>query len=356
MLSVFTLEEADKWDEIVKSFNYYDVYYLSGYANAFKLHGDGKPTLFYYQDRNIRAINVVMIRDIAEDRRFKGKIESRNFFDMSTPYGYGGFLIEGSVSKCSLVNLDNDYSNYCRSKNIISEFARFHPVLGNSKMNKHIYEVADLGKTITVNLVDKEQIWEDLSSKNRNVIRKAIKSGVKIYWSRDPIIVDKFIPLYNATMKSDEAKDYYYFNKEFYNSVLRDLKYNSLFFYAVYDEKIISSSIIIFGNDKIHYHLSASDRKYRSLAATNLLLYEVACWGCENGYRYFHLGGGLSSNEDSLYKFKKAFNKHSDTYFSIGKKVFDHEKYDELINISNLNNQDNGSNDFFPRYRSELLD
>lgn len=351
MFSIFTLNEADQWEAIVKSFSNYDVYYLPGYTNAFKLHGDGKPTLFYYQDDNIRAINVVMIRDVAEDERFKGKIDSRKFFDITTPYGYGGFLIEGSMTKCSLKKLDDDYTNYCRSKNIVSEFVRFHPVLENSKVNKQIYEITDLGKTITINLISKNQIWDDLSSKNRNVIRKAIKSGVQIFWSRDPIIVGEFIPLYNATMDSDEATNYYYFNNDFYNSILRDLKYNSLFFYAVYDGKIISSSIIIFGNDKINYHLSASDMEYRNLAATNLLLYEAACWGCENGYRYFHLGGGLGSKEDSLYKFKEAFNKHSDTYFSIGKKVFDRDKYDELVSIRSQDDQDIESSNFFPQYR-----
>jgi len=35
------------------------------------------------------------------------------------------------------------------------------------------------------------------------------------------------------------------------------------------------------------------------------LLYEAACWGIENGYKTFHLGGGLGSREDSLYQFKK---------------------------------------------------
>ena len=65
--------------------------------------------------------------------------------------------------------------------------------------------------------------------------------------------------------------------------------------------------------------LVSSDREYQHFAPTNLLLYEVACWGCENGYKTFHLGGGLDSKEDSLYKFKSAFNRNSDNTFSIGR-------------------------------------
>lgn len=57
-----------------KSFSNADVYYLSGYVKAFKIHGDGEPILYYYQDENIRAINVVMKRDIAEDKKFSESI------------------------------------------------------------------------------------------------------------------------------------------------------------------------------------------------------------------------------------------------------------------------------------------
>ncbi len=351
MLSIITLEESDKWDSIVKSFSNYDVYYLSGYTKAFKLHGDGEPTLFYYHDEEIRAINVVMIRDIAMDKRFIDKLENQSLFDITTPYGYGGFIIKGIPNDNNLKKINKEYFDYCRSKNIISEFVRFHPVLKNSKINSEIYEVIDLGKTITMDLISKEQIWNDLSSKNRNVIRKAIKSGVEIYWGRSPELIDEFIPLYNSTMNKDEATDYYYFDKEFYKSVLEDLRYNSLIFYALYDQKVISMSMILFGNENMHYHLSASDREHQNLAATNLLLYEAACWGCENGFKSFHLGGGLGSKEDSLFKFKKAFNKNSGTYFSIGKKIFNQEKYDELIATRLQENEFDTDTTFFPKYR-----
>lgn len=351
MLSIITFDESDKWDSIVKSFKDYDVYYLSGYTKAFRIHGDGEPILIYYHDEGIRAINVVMIRDIAMDKKFKDKIETQSLFDITTPYGYGGFIIEGILNESNLKKLNEEYRDYCRSKNIISEFVRFHPVLENSKINSGIYEVIDLGKTITMKLISKEQIWNDLSSKNRNVIRKAINSGVEIFWGRSPELIDEFIPLYNSTMSKDDATGYYYFNKEFYNSILEDLKYNSMIFYALYNQMIISIAIILFGNGNMHYHLSASHREYQNYAATNLLLYEAACWGYENGYKSFHLGGGLGSKEDSLYKFKKPFNKNSETYFSIGKKVFNQEKYDGLTKLRLQENEDDCNTIFFPRYR-----
>ena len=52
--------------------------------------------LFHYDDGKTRGINVVMKRDIANDERFKNKIEENKYFDFATPYGYGGWIIEGN--------------------------------------------------------------------------------------------------------------------------------------------------------------------------------------------------------------------------------------------------------------------
>ena len=106
MLEVLNLNEAVKWDAIVSSFADYDVYYLSGYNKGFMIHGDGEPLLFSYCDGNIRAINVAFKRDISKCDYFKDKIDENAFFDLSSPYGYGGWIIEGDGS---LEGLFNEY-------------------------------------------------------------------------------------------------------------------------------------------------------------------------------------------------------------------------------------------------------
>ena len=50
ILTVYTLEQVEQWDAIVRSFNEYDSYWLSGYVKAFHIHGDGEPLLFHYDD------------------------------------------------------------------------------------------------------------------------------------------------------------------------------------------------------------------------------------------------------------------------------------------------------------------
>jgi len=353
VLSIINIEEFDKWNTIIKSFNNYDVYYLSHYVKAFQIHGDGEPLLIYYEDNDIRAINVVMKRDISHDEKFRNLIPNNTYFDIITPYGYGGFILEGNINEDSLSRLNSVYSGYCKDNGIISEFVRFHPVLENYKIANTIYDISILGPTVTVSLNSKDEIWNNFSSKNRNVIRKAIKAGVKIYCGNDKHLFDEFKIMYNTTMDRDNAEQYYYFNDDFYHSVMNDLKNRSLIFYATLEDKIISMSIILFTNKQLHYHLSASYKEYLTYAPTNLLLYEVACWGVDNGYKTFHLGGGLGCKEDSLFKFKAAFNNQSNTKFCIGKKIFDIKKYEELIKIREKDLYFSSSSQFFPLYRAK---
>ncbi len=351
MLSIITFNETEQWNTTVKTFKDYDVYYLSSYLKAFKIHGDGEPILFYYEDENIRAINAVMKRDVAADERFNGKINPNTFYDLTTPYGYGGFLIEGNIKEESLQVLNKAYSSLCMEEGIVSEFVRFHPVLNNREHSSEIYEIFNLGKTITCSLSSLDDIWNNLNTNKKRWAKKATKSGVEIFWGRSPELFSEFRCMYNKTMEKNNAKNYYNFDEDFYDSVLLDLPYNSLIFYASFEKRKIAMVLITFGNGQIHHHLSASDIEFQYLGPTNLLMYEVACWGNINGFKTFHLGGGVGSKADSLYEFKQGFNKNSDTTFSIGKKIFDEEKYNYLMKIRNGQSHFDESEVFFPRYR-----
>ncbi|WP_313130760.1 lipid II:glycine glycyltransferase FemX [Anaerocolumna sp.] len=358
------INQPEEWNRIVTSFHKYDVYYLSEYVKAFQIHGDGEPALFYYEDDGIKAVNVFILRDIEADKRFKNQIPQGAYFDITTPYGYGGFLIEGNITRDTVKRLEKEYTDYCINKGIISEFVRFHPLLSDYETLEMLYHISKLGKTIVIPLNSKEEIWNNLTSKNRNMVRKAVKSGVEIYWGRSKDLIKSFMPLYKATMDKDKAKPYYYFGEDFFHSILYDLKNQAVLFYAVYQKHIISMAVLLLTNGHMNYHLSASQKVYQHLAPTNLLLYEAACWGFDNGFKTFHLGGGLGSKEDSLYRFKSSFSRDSDYTFTIGTKIFDQEKYDQLIEIRKKEMQKSNhsdttmlqsATDFFPLYRGDYL-
>lgn len=342
MIKLFGISEAIEWDLIVRSFSDYDVYYLSGYVRAFQIYGDGEPFLFYYEENGIRGIYVFLRRQTALDR----------LYDSITPYGYGGFLMEGNCTRSAMRIMWDEYVQKMKELNIADDFVRYHPVLANASRMRSCSEVIDLGKTVTMDIVSAEMIWENIHSKNRNMIRKAEKNGIIIKHGKGMDLFDDFMILYNSTMEKDKAESYYFFSRDFYQSIDRDLHDNYEIFWAEYEGKKISMSIMIFANGRLNYHLSGSDNEYRNLAPTNLLLYKAALWGCENGMKTFHLGGGIGSVDDSLYKFKATFNKKSNTQFSIAKHIFDDGQYAALIEerVARDPNFDKESL-FFPIYR-----
>lgn len=344
-LYTYTMEQAEQWDKAVRSFASYDVYYLSGYVKAFQLHGDGQPHLLCYEGGDVRGIHVIMKRDIADDAFFTDKITRDTLFDCITPYGYGGWLIEGEGDRAPLFAA---YEAWCRDNRIVSEFVRFHPMLNNAEDSASFYQVVALGKTVAMDLSSPETVWANLTSKNRNMVRKAQKSGVKIYDGQLPQIYATFKKIYNATMDSDNAKPYYYFSDEFYDSIRKDLAEESRIFWAEADGKIIAASIMLSVNGYMSYHLSGSLREYQHMAPSNLLLYKAALWGCSNGCKSLHLGGGVGSKADSLYAFKSAFNRQEPRQFFIGKKIHLPDEYRRLAQMKGEAADDG----FFPQYRA----
>ena len=342
MIELFDLVHSEEWDNKVMTFANYDVYYLSGYVKAFHLHGDGNPYLLYYEVDGLRAIYVYMRRSTAIE----------GVYDSVTPYGYGGVLFEGDTSEANLLAFWKAYVEEMDKECIVDNFVRYHPVLKNAVPMSSISNVINLGKTVAMDLASPELIWENIHSKNRNMIRKAEKNNVIIEHGQGMDLFDKFIEIYNTTMDKDHAEEYYYFKRPFYESIHNDLHDNYEMFYAKLDDKIIAMSIMIFANGRMNYHLSGSDMAYRNLAPSNLLLYKAALWGCEQGFKTFHLGGGVGSGEDNLYKFKSAFNKVSDYQFSIGKQIFDLQRYDELVRLrKGADKPFDETSQFFPLYR-----
>ena len=343
MTHVYSINEAVLWDEIVKSFAQYDVYYLSGYVRAFIINGDGEPQLLYYEGDGLRAIYVYM----------KRKTAIEGYYDSITPYGYGGVLFEGDMTDENKGAFWREYLKVMEQEHIVDNFVRYHPVLKNAEPMKSISNVIDLGKTIALDLTSPGAIWDNIISKNRNMIRKAEKNGIEIRHGKDLALFEDFRRIYNATMEKDNAEEYYFFGEKFYESIHNDLHDNYEIFYAVLDGEIIAMSIMLFANNQIHYHLSGSMIEYRNLAPSNLLLYKAALWGCEQGFKTFHLGGGVGSGEDNLYKFKAAFNRKSDYQFSIGKQVFDQEMYDELVALrASQDAEFDKERKYFPLYRA----
>lgn len=185
---------------------------------------------------------------------------------------------------------------------------------------------------------------QEISGKKRNHIRRAIKNGVKVEFDLEGKTVNEFLRLYQKTIKKNDIQEYYWLSKEFLEEHFKSLKGNVFFVNAVYENKLISSSMILHYNKQLHYHYAANDYEYISLNGNSLILYEVAKWGKEHGKEYFHLGGTAAS--DDLLKFKLSFTKSDGFDYYIGSRIRQEEIYNKLVKTRKKEDSN-----YFPKYR-----
>ena len=199
-------------------------------------------------------------------------------------------------------------------------------------------------KTIAIDLTVDDIFMQEISSKRRNHIKVAIKKGVKVEFDFDGKTIDDFFRLYKNTIAKNNIKEYYWLSKEFLRKHFELLKGNVFLANAIYEGKIISSSMILHYNKQVHYHYSANDYNYIKLNGNSLILFEVAKWGKEHKKEKLHLGGANVSED--LMNFKLSFTKSDGLDYYIGTRIRQKEKYDELVKKTKTEDSE-----YFPKYR-----
>ena len=355
MFKVLNIND-NEWDNCVESFKKTDIYYDRSYYKALEKYLGVKIVLLYYENGDAKICEVVQINDISKFEPLSQHIKPHTWFDLETPYGYGGPLTE-NADEIELNNYFELKQEWAKQHNIVSEFIRYNPLEQNQVYTNNNLIQINAKSTIYINLESEQQILHDMDSKNRNMVRKAIKNGVVVKMADESNIseiITKFKQLYKSTMDRNNASDFYYFNDEYFNNFFKDMHGKYKIFYAEYNGEIVATSIFIFNNTNIHYYLSGANREFLNLAPNNLLLFEVAKWGAENGFEKFHLGGGVQNN-DALFGFKKQFNTKGELPFYIGRQIYNQQQFQNLIQVRADNEKGFDLNKkFLIKYRQEV--
>lgn len=334
-MQVIGMEQRNTWNNYIRSFSKWDVYFSWEYAVSLMTHGDGVPYLACYEEGGARMAFVFMKKSISANERFPGHIDDEKYYDIESPYGYGGFLVDGGFSSSGQEMFFQEFSSYCAEHHIVSQFIRCHPFLANHELFRSIVEYRYVHETIYIDTSSIETIDRNMDSKNRNMVRKAKKNGVAII-EGDMKQRSSFVNIYRESMKRHNADAYYIFPDTYFEFLEKEMRENCLLLYAVHEERIIGGGIFFYANGFMHYHLAATLEQYRNLASSNLLVYEAALWANANGISKLHLGGGLKQN-DSLWGFKKQFNKHGILPFHVGRVIWNKQVYQDLLSLRKAN-------------------
>ncbi len=308
--------------------NQQDIYFTPEYYELYEKNGEGKAKCFVFEQNNKIALYPFLINSVNE----LGYKLDKEYFDIQGAYGYNG-VISSSNDEEFINDFYEAFDNYCRENNIIAEFTRFHPLLGNYKFSEKNLNIVFDRKTILLDLTkDYDDIWkEEYSGKNRNMIKKAEKLGVTSYISQDENDYADFIELYTETMKNVGATDYYYFDEMYFYNIRKGLKNNQHLIVSKINDEFVGGMLLFIYGDYAHYHLSARKREFGKYAINNHFLNYAIKVAKEQGCKLFHFGGGTSSDEnDPLFKFKSNFSTERGAFY-FGKKIHNSEIYNSVI-------------------------
>ena len=303
----------------------------------------------------VRLALPFVVRRISDLQGF----ESFPYSDASSVYGYPGILTNVRQDEPNAALFRSGFQaalcNQLRSINCVSLFVRSNPLLDNNWLFDGLGERVSLGQTVAINLKQSEaQQLKHMTKGHRYDIRKARAQGITAKKDTEFKHLDDFIGMYNDTMSRAGAGANYLFPTQYYLNCKRLLGSSLHLFVAEKEGEIVSAGLFLTCKKIVQYHLSGTPDRFIELSGAKVIIDTVRRWAVENGYAWLHLGGGVGSEEDSLFRFKAGFSKKR-LLFEIGKITSMPAEYDylcehrrQLVNHIVENSQ---AFTFFPFYR-----
>ena len=334
-IKILTQKDQRDWDEALKRMLSYDFYHTYSYNS----NSDDNSILFCFKYNETEILLPLIIR----------KIDNSDYFDITSSYGYVGPLTSvEDISDSVLSEFRDALLHYFKEKRIVSVFSRMHPTFQNHYLLKDIGEISTLSETVFIDLT------QDLDAQRRQYrkdvkynINKLTRDGFEVFEDKNKDYIKDFIEIYNENMIRVNATDEYFFDEAYYEMIFNSPDINSKLYFVIKEGVRVATSIFVFTNNIIQYHLSATREEYLRDSPVRLLIDHVRILGTEKKHKELHLGGGLGSTEDTLFNFKARFSdcRHQ---FKVWKYITNEEVYKSLVKEKRL---ENSHSDFFPLYR-----
>lgn len=357
--------DAGAWQAVLRRFppEARDLHYSPQYGLVYRDAYGFEPLLAVYEDRGQTIIQAIVRRALGSLAFLADVPAGNSYVDVATPYGYGGPLVldpQGADLTEHMQAFDRAYRSWCEAERIASEFVCLHPLLDN------LGAVAAGGTAVPVaekqivyiDLAPSEEIlWGAISRGTRSSIRHARRAGVSVDRVHpDAAHLEAFQRLYLATMDRRGAAARWRFPPSYFAACVERLGPNgSALFFARCEGELAAAYLLLNDERTAYYHFGASDPRWFDRRPNNLLMFETMLWAKRKGLARYHLGGGVTANEnDSLLRFKSSFGGCRALLYTYGR-VLHAEVYRRLCDLKLEHERSTGlpvaHPDYFPLYR-----
>ena len=324
-------KDSFEWDEIItNNLKIQEIFFRSDYLNLFitnnKITNQTVGNLFVaFNDLGFFWINCFLKKKINNYEN----ITQNEYFEIETPYGYGG-PYSNTYNENFISESQNIYFEWCKKNKVVVEFVRFNPILDNRVFFNKIDQIYLERKNRYFDLQKLDSELTHFSSKVRNKIKQTKKVNVELDFKLNKINFNLFKIEYIEFIKSIKGNNFYLFNNSYFKNLYDLIDKFGFLVTARLNNKFLGGSIFIGFENIINYYLTVIPDKKILPGINNLILINSYFFSKKKGFQLCNLGGGISSQEDSLYDFKKSMSNIEKSFF-IGRKIHNSFIYHKLI-------------------------
>ena len=242
-------------------------------------------------------------------------------------YGSNGFIIATDNESYSL--LLNKYNDIINSKEIFSSTVISNPLLEYNNLEKtviHNFEDYRIGQITKFNSLTSENLMNIFHSKTRNMVRKALKSNIKISIDNNSFGFLEKIHNENMDEIGGKAKSSLFF-KLVQKYFISGEDYN--IYIAKQNDVDIAALLVFYFNDTVEYFTPVVKVEYRNIQPLSAIIYIAMQDAIKNGYKNWNWGGTWAT-QDGVYRFKKRWGTEDLTYYYYTKLNYDVKKLSKI--------------------------
>jgi len=269
------------------------------------------------------------------------------FTDAISPYAMGGPVFHGDASRAhELLAL---FARTCKERRLVAAYLRMHALLAPDWATQTPHGVlGQMGEMVWIDLRrPEEELRAEVSPRRRRGLRKVEKAGF-VAELDDWSAYDRFKEMYGPAMTRLGATPFHHFSPAYFDDLRASLG-DKLHLCTVRapDGTVCDAGTYTIEDGIVEYHLGCTDEAWRKHAPSQLRYDFMWRWARSIGAEIYNLGGGLPS----LMEFKNGFATTRAKNYSI-RIVGDPEGYAALLRDNGIDAPADGTDGFFPAYRS----
>ena len=352
-MTILGAHDEAAWLEVLEEVQGYDFCHLPQYHRVAEKAGEGLARLFVWRESGHTLAFPLLLRPIHPD-------QPEGWKDATSVYGYGGPLASAKELPGEVIqHFQGALHSAFQELKIVSAFSRLHPLLPQHALLEGLGKFRSLGQTVSIDLTQPEEVqWAGYHKKCRSNIRKLQESGFVGVHDQEMRYFREFVDIYHETMGRVSAYSHYFFDHDYFQTLARELGSALHLFVVLFEGKVAAASLATFSDGIMQDFLGGTRDAFLKMSPDRLTVDTERRCACQMGAKVLHLGGGVGSQEDSVFKFKTRFSDRRHT-FSTWQGVFLPEVYADLIakraEMNTAQNLQAISPDYFPAYRCPTL-